>query len=598
MNGNKKWSVKKSSRFKESFMTIASVIELKHLALRNLARHKVKTILTIAAVSVSVAAYVVMDGWLTGMNIDSLRNIAGFEIGAAKLQTKAYYGKKDDLPMYESFGGWERSAAALEEAGYDSAPRFVFTGTLYSADLSAPMVFIGCESAAEARLLHYPEYIESGRFIRPGAFEIVLGAVTADKLKLGIPQRPTLDELERDILPGLPPGERDFVRGLYEKAPVKGGGLYAPKEAVLARPGEERWALKKNIPPRELDRYWGLLAETGRMNVQLSTVIDIKAAPESVRKEKFEADLAPVLSAEEQELFRRAYRFDELTQAWYLAEGRLDSQDEALRSRVLAAMVRADYAGAIRHVNQLISAVVVGVVNSPNPKTNNNTAWIPLDVLQDETGLMLEGRVTELLIRIKNADDAKVPGKAERPGAIKAAMAGTGYVLPSELDIYPWEAYVQDYLAASGGDNISTRIMIAVLFVLSFMGIANTMLLAILERTRETGMMRALGMTSGQLIGIYMLEAGMVGFFGSLIGVLLGCLINIPMVTYGVDFSAMTEAMGGDIGYRVTGVFRSTWNIPVIIGSGIAATILASCMAFFPTRRALKMPITESLRFE
>jgi ABC-type lipoprotein release transport system permease subunit len=579
-------------------MTITNIVELKRLALRNLARHKVKTILTIAAVSISVGIYIFMDGWIAGMNIDSLRNIANFEIGAAKLQSRAYFDKKDEFPMYENFGGWEQSAAALDQAGFDSAPRFVFTGTIYTEAASAPMQFIGCDPAAEARLLHYPKYIESGRFIKNGAFEIVLGAVTADKLKVGIPQRPTLDELERDILPSLPLEERGFARGLYEPSPARGGGFFAPAETVPTRPGEERWSLKKNIPPPDLERYWNLLAEAGRMNVRISTVIDIKAAPESVRREKFDVDLAPVLSAEERKLFERAYQFDELTGAWYLA-----SEDEALQAQVLAAMVRVDYAGAIRHVNQLISAVVAGVVNSPNPKTNNNTAWIPLDVLQDDAGLMLEGRVTELLVRIKNADNAKIPGADESPAAIRAVLArtaitGTGYALPPELDIFPWEAYVQDYLAASRGDNITYQVIIVILFILSFMGIANTMLLAILERTRETGMMRAMGMTDSQLIGAYMMEAGMVGFFGSLIGVVLGCLVNIPMVKYGLDFSAMTEAAGGDIGYRVSGVFRSAWHIPVIIGSGIAATILASCMAFFPTRRALKMPITESLRFE
>jgi ABC-type lipoprotein release transport system permease subunit len=455
--------------------------------------------------------------------------------------------------------------------------------------------FIGCDPAAEARVLRYPDYIESGRFIRNRAFEIVLGAVTADKLKVGIPQRPTLDELE-EIAAALSPEDGDFIRGLYEKAPAGRGGLFAPKEtrqAAALPPGEERRALKAGIPQADMDRYWRILADTGRMDVQISTVIDIKAAPESVRGEKFDADLAPVFSAEERDMFRRAYEFDGLTRTWYLV-----SADEELRDAVLAAMVRADYAGAIRHVNQLISAVAVGVVNSPNPKTNNNTAWIPLDVLQDEAGLMLEGRVTELLVRVKNADDAKVPGKAERPDAVKAALAAGGFGLPPELDIFPWEAYVQDYLGASGGDNITYSVMIVVLFALSFLGIANTMLLAILERTRETGMMRALGMTNGQLIALYMIEAGMVGFFGSALGILLGCLGNIPMVKYGLDFTAMTETMGGDIGYRVTGVFRSAWNIPVIAGSGVVATILASCMAFFPTRRALRMPITESLRFE
>jgi ABC-type lipoprotein release transport system permease subunit len=578
----------------------STAVELTRIALRNLARHKVKTVLTIIAVSVSVGLYICMDGWLMGMNIDSRRNIANFEIGAAKLQTKAYYTKKDDLPMYESFDNWEASAADLDNAGYAAAPRFVFTGTIYSETASAPMTFIGCDPGAEERVLRYPEYIESGRYIRGGAFEIALGAVTADKLRVGIPQRPTADELE-ELLAGLPPEEGDFVRGLYESAAAKSGGPFASKENApdLTQPGKERRNLKKNIPPADMDRYWQLLADTGRMTVQISTVIDIKAAPESVRKEKFDADLLPLLNAEEQELFYRAYEFDELTGAWYLAAENQDLQD-----RILAAMIRADYAGAVRHVNQLISAVVVGVVNSPNPKTNNNIAWIPLDVLQDEAGLMLEGRVTELLIRSKDADDAKVPGKDESPAAIKAALiavaagAESAWVLPAELDIFPWEAYAQDYLAASGGDDIASRIMIIILFILSFMGIANTMLLAILERIRETGMMRALGMTSGQLIGVYMMEAGMVGIFGSLAGIALGCLINIPMVQYGIDFTGLTDVVGGDIGYRVTGIFRSAWNIPVIIGAGIVAPILAACTAFFPTRRALKMPVTESLRFD
>jgi ABC-type lipoprotein release transport system permease subunit len=56
--------------------------------------------------------------------------------------------------------------------------------------------------------------------------------------------------------------------------------------------------------------------------------------------------------------------------------------------------------------------------------------------------------------------------------------------------------------------------------------------------------------------------------------------------------------MGGNIGYRVAGNFRGMWDIPVIIGTGIVAMVLSSLMAFFPSRRAVKMEITESLRFE
>jgi ABC-type lipoprotein release transport system permease subunit len=58
------------------------------------------------------------------------------------------------------------------------------------------------------------------------------------------------------------------------------------------------------------------------------------------------------------------------------------------------------------------------------------------------------------------------------------------------------------------------------------------------------------------------------------------------------------EQMGGSMGYRIAGNFRGTWRPGVIAGSGIAATLLSSLMAYLPARRAAKMEITESLRFE
>jgi hypothetical protein len=324
--------------------------------------------------------------------------------------------------------------------------------------------------------------------------------------------------------------DRAFIRSLYEPASEKKTGLYGAGgtggEAI-----SQRLVLKSGVDASgDLARYWDILAAAGRMNLRISTVIDIR-------------------------------------------EG-----------------------AAIRHVNQLIDVIAVGVVNSPDPKNNINVGYLPLDVLQDEAGLMLDGRITELLIREKNARDAALPGSSESPAVITAALAGM--VLPPELAVYRWLDYAADYISVSQADDISSRIIILLLFILSFLGIANTMLMAILERTRETGMMRALGMTDGQLILTYMIEAGLVGFIGSLSGITLGCLINIPMVKYGVDFSGLTAETGGDIGYRIASNFKSAWNIPVIIGSGVAATLLASCMAFFPTRRALSMPVTESLRFE
>lgn len=569
--------------------TLSMIFELKRVAFRNLARHKVKTILTCLAIMVSVCLYIFMDGWLSGMSIESRRNIVNYESGAAKLQTKLYFEKKDELPSYENFTGWEVFAAALDKAGYNSAPRFVFSGTLYSPSGTAPILFNAVDPLAEQRVLGYAkdQYIESGRYIRRGAFEMVIGALAADKLKVGIPQRPLRQELEGSIAGSAQtPADRDFILSLYE--PVKdSGGLFAPVEESDV--GNERMSLKKKTSAVDRERYWNILAESGRNDVRISTVIDIKAAPQTIRKDKWEVDLYPLLSAGEQRLMNAAYEWEAFLETYVLVE-----EDERALDALLNAMVRVDFSGAVSHVSQLVNAVVVGVISSPDPATNGNIAYLPLDVLQDEAGMMLEGHVTELLIRAKGVKEAALPGKNESATAIGAALGG----LPSELGVFSWDEYVKDYLGYEALESNSSMIFVLLLFLLSFLGISNTMLMAIMERTKEIGMMRAQGMTDGQMIITYMLEAGFLGFIGSALGIIAGCLITIPMVEQGMDFSAMMDAMGGSLGYRVSSNFRSTWNVPVIIGAGIVATLLSSLMAFFPTRRAVKMPITESLRFE
>jgi hypothetical protein len=303
------------------------------------------------------------------------------------------------------------------------------------------------------------------------------------------------------------------------------------------------------------------------------------------------------LSIEERNLIESAYQYEEFAGAYILSE-----TDEEKLDKILNAMITVGFSGAVRHVNQLIDVVVVGVINSPAPLPNGNTAFIPLDVLQDESGMLLEGAVTELIIRERNAPYHRLPGESESSSAITAALErglyAMGRTLPENLAVFTWQDYMADYLGYEVMQTAAPQVFAFLLLILSFLGISNTILLAILERTKEIGMMRALGMTDNQLIQVFMLEAGFLGFIGAILGIILGCIINYPMVEYGLDFSAMADVLSGGIGFRITTSFRSVWNIPVIIGSGIVAAFLASFMAYFPTRRAVKMPITQSLRFE
>ncbi|MDR2419653.1 MAG: FtsX-like permease family protein [Treponema sp.] len=571
-------------------------VELKRIALRNLGRHKAKTCLTCTAIMVSVAVYIWMDSWLGGVFMESRRNIINYEMGAAKLQTKLYFDKHDEMPAYENFAGWESYVAILDAAGYNVAPRYAFSGTIYSTSGSAPLVVNAVDPTAEAKTLSYTTYVELGRYIQNSEFGIALGAQTADKLKVGVPTRPTAQELDDLILnSGAEHADQAFIRSCYRQVEAK--TQFGETKDYAQDRAKDRMALRPDISKADADKLWALFDATGRNDIRISTVIDYKLAPEQISKNKWEAELWPLLSPAEQRLVSAVYDFDEPTGSYLLAE-----QDEAKQNAALQSMIRVDFSGALRHVNQVIDAKVVGMINSPDPFNNFNIGYMPLDVLQDEAGMMLEGHVTELLIRDKALGAADMNSKLESAEAIRAALdaglAAQGKHLPEELDVRFWTDYVSDYLSYEGMENGTTKVFSLLLFFLALIGISNTILLAILERTKETGMMRALGMTDSQIIFAYMLEAAALGLIGSILGIILGCILNIPMVNTGVDFSEMMEQMSGSMGYRIAGNFRGIWRPETIIATGIVATLLSSLMAFFPASRATKMAITESLRFE
>ena len=578
-------------------MKLTGIWELKKMALRNLARHKVKTVLTSLAIMVSVAVYIFLNSWLGGMQIESRRNIVNFEIGAAKMQTNLYFERKDEMPSYENFSNWAVYREALSREGYVASPRYVFNGTMYSVSGSAPIRFFAVEPDAEREVLRYVPYVDFGRFVQNGKFEIALGTVAAEKLKIGIPTRPLrleLEELIQSVTQNV--SEAQFIRSLYETAPSSAMDIFSPVD-TRASAGNERMVLKSDASKTDLDRYWNLIAATDRNNVRINATIDIRATPDMIRADKWEGELFPSLRSEDRALVQASYQYEEFMDAYFLIE-----ENETQKQRILDAMIRAGFSGAVSHINQAFDVVVTGVINSPAPLPNGNTAFIPLDALQDESGMMLDGVVTELIIREKGVPDDRLPGASESSAAITAALkrglSSMGLSMPEELGVYVWQDYMADYLDYEAIQIGMPQILAFLLLLLSFLGISNTILLAILERTKEIGMMRAMGMTDKQMIITFMLEAGFLGFIGSVFGIIAGCAVNYPMVKYGIDFTGLGNLMSDGIGFRTMAVFRSMWNIPVIVGSGVVATLLASLVAILPTRRALKMPITNSLRFE
>jgi putative ABC transport system permease protein len=119
-------------------------------------------------------------------------------------------------------------------------------------------------------------------------------------------------------------------------------------------------------------------------------------------------------------------------------------------------------------------------------------------------------------------------------------------------------------------------------------GIVNTLYMSVQERTREIGLMKAMGMGSGKVFGLFSLEATFIGFLGSAIGVVLA------MVAGAAISSGLSGGLLADLPGLTLIAFDPT-SIAFIIVLVMAIAFLAGTL---PAARAAKADPVESLRYE
>ena len=122
-------------------------------------------------------------------------------------------------------------------------------------------------------------------------------------------------------------------------------------------------------------------------------------------------------------------------------------------------------------------------------------------------------------------------------------------------------------------------VLLALSVIVSLFGIINTLVLTVFERTRELGMLRAIGMTRRQVRRMIRAESVITALMGGVIGIVLGLILG-GLLAARIDFI----------------VFALPW-VQVII-FGVAAVIVGLVAAIFPARRAGKLNVLEALQYE
>ena len=301
-------------------------------------------------------------------------------------------------------------------------------------------------------------------------------------------------------------------------------------------------------------------------------------ADEAILQSEFAKDLSPQPTALiGQELILRYARRHTTSSAEVANEKDIDKQMDDMMS------------GGISIASQDRKLRVAGII-STDPSAGmggGGRVFIPLRVAEDlqvaqpndvqelvRTGGSAKPAYMQLTVRVKSPKDVL---KAEE--AIKKMGFNTFSLLDATRNLRLIFTVFDLFLGLFG----------SLALTVASLGIINTLVMAILERRREIGVLKALGATDRDVRCLFFAEAGAMGLFGGIAGVTLGWLIGTAL-TWGTSIYLRRQDLPG-----VKISYVPWWLAAGAIGFAVVVSLLAG---LYPAGRAARLNPVEALRYE
>jgi len=132
-----------------------------------------------------------------------------------------------------------------------------------------------------------------------------------------------------------------------------------------------------------------------------------------------------------------------------------------------------------------------------------------------------------------------------------------------------------------------------IVILIASIGILNLMMMAAFERTREMGVLAALGLKGRQLMTLFLMEGGMIGAVGALAGCLLGGILVLIVAQVGIDFSFAGDM--GEVTALMGNVLYPSITVRSILNYGIAVIVIAALASLYPAWQASRKQPAEAL---
>jgi len=514
------------------------------LAWRNLGRNRRRSTITGTALAFGMALCIASFGLTDGVNAQMLHSLTRFDLGHVQVHNKEYVEDRDSsTPIVSPARVLE--AAEANAAVQAAAPRVYGFALLSSDGKSSGIQVVGVDPARETKVTELHKRIRSGRYLdaTPTPWPASRELTAAEKAQDAELTDAAMDEaaLEIEGLEELAPLDEspepaDSPDSLEPSSSSTAPDALAETDA-LAAPGlhpETAIAHRDSAlptPPMNDATRALALAQTPLPNRPPGVIIG--------------SSLAKVLSVKEGDpLFISAATDDGATESVFLEVSGIYQTGTQLHDRHRAYLHIAD-------LRRLLHS--------------NETAH--------EVSLSLD----------------------TSEGSTLAARALESQLSDEQLLVRAWDEVRPDIAQMLKMNDVGTAIMSFIIFFVATLGVVNTMLMAVFERTRELGMLKAIGMSNRRIVALIVLESLLLVLLASLVGVGLGLLLDAHLVYKGLDLSGLT----GGISIGGIGVNPVIYGVITLKGVLLPVAVLGTtCLiaSLYPAIRASRMQPAVGMR--
>ena len=269
-------------------------------------------------------------------------------------------------------------------------------------------------------------------------------------------------------------------------------------------------------------------------------------------------------------------------QGWSLAEGRWPSKGNQLLIGQYVA--NESFSKKVKTGSEMTikgkKFEVAGILNSLGSKQDDSMVYMDMKVYQDLTGEK-RGSAAYAMVKLEEGANENVV-KAEIEESLEETRKRRAGTDTADFSVITSEKMSEITGTILGIIQVVIVGFASIAIIVGGIGITNSMFTSVRERTKEIGIMKAIGAKNSAILAIFLIEAGIVGIIGGIGGTVLGGILAKGIEIYG----------------QMHPVFYFSASItPGLVVFGLVFSFVIGCLAgFFPARSAAKLKPVEALR--